>query len=405
MIRDVFFTESFRKQFPETRNYENSPLYCIGNIDTVWCFWFRVSQILPESFSEKRYDLIAEFPNRYFSLLKLGVFEVLTGLAPFYILSLIENVSLWKDIYSQLSDNLGMFDKINIDEDFWDKLSSMPEDKFNDALDFFLNLKNIKGDQEEKALNLKIADALVRAAKNDLKAISPLYEQENYSLSTYHLQQTVEKITKAYGLAFNLIKRNELGGKKGVGHDSPLMFVRGVEKHELMKYVLALKHFKPEIRTDVDQLELIVKEKKIEIARTEENVAIVYLQLIDNLYKKLDTKELRDMIEILAGVMISFTLDDEDKVKKAEKFFEKNFKMNYIISFIALYLLACLTFPHEAFTRYPDRALKPEEYKKGMGIVDATPRLIPYIEKIIKDIEEFLILKNQKGTNGTPNNF
>jgi len=292
-----------------------------------------------------------------------------------------------------------MIDNIDIDDVFWDKFSTLPEDKFNDTLDFLSNLKNIKGEKEEKLLNLKIAEGLTQTAKNDLKAIMPLYEQENYSLSTYHLQQTVEKITKAYGLAFNLLKRNELGGKKGVGHNSPLMFVKGIEKHEFMKYILALKHFQPGMRTDIDKLTEIVKEKKLEIARTNENSAIVYLQLIDNLYKKFDTEEMKNMMEVLAGVMASFTFEEGADIEKAEKFFKKNFKIDYIISFIALYLLSCLTFPHEAFTRYPDGDLKPEEYKKGMGIVDSTPKLIPYIEKTIKDMEDFLKLKDQKEKN------
>jgi hypothetical protein len=49
------------------------------------------------------------------------------------------------------------------------------------------------------------------------------------------------------------------------------------------------------------------------------------------------------------------------------------------------------TFPHEAFSRYPNREVRPSEYTKDLGIVKATPELIKHLEQIINEIGKLFI--------------
>ena len=75
----------------------------------------------------------------------------------------------------------------------------------------------------------------VECSKNDLYPCKILYkENEHHSLAIYHLQQSIEKLTKAYGLSFGFTSRNEL---QKAGHTSPLIFLTLCQKKITKKYI------------------------------------------------------------------------------------------------------------------------------------------------------------------------
>lgn len=53
-------------------------------------------------------------------------------------------------------------------------------------------------------------------------------------------------------------------------------------------------------------------------------------------------------------------------------------------SIIEIMWLSIITGPHEACTRYPDGILKPEDYKPGLGIVDAYIDIYKFIKEYIE---------------------
>ena len=60
---------------------------------------------------------------------------------------------------------------------------------------------------------------LVEIAENDLKSSAILYNEELYSQSIYFLQQSVEKISKAYSVLSGDIKPKDIAKK--IGHTTP----------------------------------------------------------------------------------------------------------------------------------------------------------------------------------------
>jgi hypothetical protein len=57
---------------------------------------------------------------------------------------------------------------------------------------------------------IALAKELLACAKTDLMACKVLYEKKIYSESTYHLQQSAEKATKAILLNFGMFNKKDL---------------------------------------------------------------------------------------------------------------------------------------------------------------------------------------------------
>ncbi len=61
-----------------------------------------------------------------------------------------------------------------------------------------------------------------------------------------------------------------------------------------------------------------------------------------------------------------------------------------VSAMVALLILAIITFPHEAYTRYPDPdgKMSPDNYEKKLGIVCETPRMMHLLEKEIRNLQK-----------------
>ena len=61
-----------------------------------------------------------------------------------------------------------------------------------------------------------------------------------------------------------------------------------------------------------------------------------------------------------------------------------------LFAFVTLFILAAISFPHEGYTRYPDMAIKPEEYTMDLGIVRALPKMAKMLEKENRKLMELI---------------
>ena len=75
---------------------------------------------------------------------------------------------------------------------------------------------------------------LIEISNNDLKCSLLLYHEGFRSQSLYYFQQSVEKLSKAYGLYFDLVKELEL---KNIGHRSEQILFNNIPKIGSLKYL------------------------------------------------------------------------------------------------------------------------------------------------------------------------
>ena len=259
-----------------------------------------------------------------------------------------------------------------------------------------------------KAQRDKNAQELLDAARIDLESAKVLYKKRIYSSSTYHLQQAVEKATKTYGLAFNLVTEKDFTGK--IGHKTPKVFTLGIKNDGIQTFLPLIKLLNPGIKTDITALEKIIETKDMELALTSKEQIMQIIKLSHNLRTSFEGIDIAGFLDQTQNLFATQLNEEERAITEPMITNIRNkFKMSLVASFATLFLLGAITYPH-AENRYPiTRVLPPKEYKEGLGIVDTTPELILLIERTITDLDECLRNRGKSGDASTAdltqNNF
>ncbi|NYZ75860.1 HEPN domain-containing protein [Candidatus Micrarchaeota archaeon] len=237
-------------------------------------------------------------------------------------------------------------------------------------MDIAFGLRNMLQNRENVNLVLEYLDC----AEMDLAASEKLYQEQIFSLSAYHLQQAVEKTAKAQALLLGVVTRKELIGK--VSHESPQIFIELLKKEWVVEFTSIIKVIDPSAKTDSSGLSKIVdsKDETLEIARKPYKEIMELTESIDKIKQATSDKMLNVMNTMLEGYDIPLP----------ESF-------SAVWAFLDLYMLSMVTYPHATFTRYPDGELKPKDYVKGLGIVDATPELIEKMKVVMPAIRNYVI--------------
>jgi HEPN domain-containing protein len=238
-------------------------------------------------------------------------------------------------------------------------------------------LQHIFTTREVSPEGMALAKGYLNASQQDLRASKVMYKQRMYAQSTYHLQQCAEKATKAYLLGIGMGTVDEV---RRIGHDSlkgHLLYAR-----KLSKFFPELRRIDPMLNIDLSEIEKL-EAKRIEIARWSRAKVKGELRV----FEKVD-KTLSSMIPQMVGLTIEVIAPqlEEGQQLKLEAIGEDRIvkvAMPLLRAPQFLFIASLLTFPHEAYTRYPDSAIKPEDYTKSMGIVSNTPELIRGMEKAL----------------------
>lgn len=245
----------------------------------------------------------------------------------------------------------------------------------NDIVEVAKEIANIKLNPD----NYKLGEEFLKNAEDDLEVSKCLYEKEKFSLSIYHLQQSVEKTVKAGGLIFNLIPPEQL---KKIGHKTPLTFLKMLEKPWVIKFVKIAKENYPDLKTNTTEAEETIHNKHLEIAKWKKDSILNFINL---------PKKLKEQVELESAKNPSIS----QLIKIFNQFSNRDFRevVEFASSFVTLYLLSAITFPHEEFTRYPticpDKGIKPSDYQKGLGIVDSAPEIFAELENSILSLRRY----------------
>ena len=222
----------------------------------------------------------------------------------------------------------------------------------------------------EKRKNHSLEKKFILNAEKDLESCKILYHETIYSLAVYHLQQAIEKTTKAWVLYLGVIIEGQL---KEIGHKTPRAFLELLENSPIGEMARGLvKISNAKVTTDTTRVRNLVESKGLEIAR-------------------MDYKSIRMLLDVLYRI--------EKQKGKTSKLYKTILKTLNVdpeelfdipIVFTSLYLVSGITFPHYEFTRYPGLAVEASEYTKDLGIVKALPELMTITKKCIDTVAKFI---------------
>ena len=237
-------------------------------------------------------------------------------------------------------------------------------------------------------------------ALQDFESVKILYQSKIYSLAVYHLQQAVEKYVKAYVLAFFGLSKKEMKGY--VGHDSPKAFIRLLDRYKrsLELFLKSIQkiggldtQFLKISDEDIRKLVRIVNMSRKQIAEMDSNQIKGIINATIKIKIALENKEIKNQILGLLSKLKNeaseikssdpsekFILEKLiDSVDRVLNNLETLLKLSS--TFLVLYMLSIITYPHATFARYPNKTLPPEKYDENLGIVQ-------YFNEIVKLLDE-----------------
>ncbi|MGV9206325.1 MAG: HEPN domain-containing protein [Promethearchaeia archaeon] len=239
-------------------------------------------------------------------------------------------------------------------------------------------------------------DILIWTSKIDLKSSRTLYDQELYPQSVFYLEQSVEKITKAYSIA--VLGLDPKDAKKRISHKSP---------KTMLKKVDVFKEIHDEFKKNYHELNEIISDKnKEKICKMNRDNIETLLVALEETEKQLEIDIVFDQIresKLIDGLIeIIFSIDicesEVEKIKnKTFKILEKKTSLEEMGKMIpTLLYLSLLTFSHAEFSRYPplpeDKAsLSPIDYdEEEVDLIIFIDKICNIIEECINDFEDFL---------------
>ncbi|MEM1689707.1 MAG: hypothetical protein QXX33_05145 [Candidatus Hadarchaeales archaeon] len=245
-------------------------------------------------------------------------------------------------------------------------------------------------------------------AEQDYEA-AKLLSKKFPSLAVFHLQQTVEKITKAYALHMGLIKEEESYKKRGnkvgtevVGHISPKAFILLLKKRGAAEFVDTVFLACPEI-PKITVKEVLQKFEKLlqktdelaKLSKNEINHFIKRCEDIQDAIRKIDIRKTREnfkrlKVGFIARLRSAVSPEIVEDIKKKFNAIERKIGsiINELLTFSQLYALAIITFPHFSYSRYPGGKITFADYHEGLGIVDSLDDILISIGSIMKSLEK-----------------
>lgn len=243
-----------------------------------------------------------------------------------------------------------------------------------------------------------IAREYLEIAKTDLKSSRLLYEYKIYNNAIFELQQAVEKVTKCFCLNIKVNKNylfslDDLKGKEG--HNSLEFLIKIIDK-----YIIALEKL-----TSIDvnlksTLLSLLKERRdamkyINGKETREEI-IRELKGVNN-FSDISLSQFKGALTIFGPKKSDEEIEKEFQLLNVKV--NNNELLNQLNKFILpLVFLGAITFKHECSTRYPfdfidnqgniNYNIKPEEYKPGLGIIDAFQDVEELLKSVIIKLEE-----------------
>lgn len=236
-------------------------------------------------------------------------------------------------------------------------------------------------------------------SKKDLEASEVLFKNKNYSLSCYHLQQSLEKLGKSFLIAVSAATVETISR-----HDYMQRKLDKVKKNkELLDLLRGLT--KEKVINTIEKTEIVEVVNKnyyeIQVLQAEEIKNIMYK--LDEIEQKcLDNNFLERLLsDVKSKEFRSFILKQVEKSRykvessQVNKYTTTDMLKKYLKRIFLqpkIMLLNVLVYPHWNTTRYPKR--KEDEkidfffYREDVGIVQIMPELLEKVKILLGDFKE-----------------
>jgi|GEM_PF-4223159 len=226
----------------------------------------------------------------------------------------------------------------------------------------------------------KLVEELYRKSRRDLESSRLLYEAGHFDNSIQLLQQSVEKAAKGI---YALHTGASLKDLKDISHRSPDAFME-LFKSLMAKYSQYVKVLVPtwDGSTLVSQIENLVSKEEDFVRMTEAHIdkfLSIPRQLISGGTE--ENKLIRSAFgrPDIAGILAQTGVElNEDAISRMTE---------PIYALYSIFVMSLITFPHSQSTRYRISSVCPDDYKKGLGIVDAAPKLLDEMSKCTSILE------------------
>jgi len=254
-------------------------------------------------------------------------------------------------------------------------------------------LKNSEANIDE---NLAEARSWLAVSERDLKASKILYGKGDYGNAMILLQQATEKLVKAHFLGFFTKSPKEI---RSIGHKSPVAYFDIFEEEwaTVLIDLLVPEPHKSKINIKGARDEINYKSEEMAMLSDKQIEAILSICDVVEKTVKSQRKPIRMLMEnTLNGIVYPLQKDgilDDKQVERLE-YLKKHFRVELVASASSLYLMSLITFPHLFYPRYPDGAIKPETYNLEMGIVKNAPGVYKQLNKAIKELKKYLIVRS-----------
>lgn len=239
---------------------------------------------------------------------------------------------------------------------------------------------------------------LIEIAENDIKSSDILYENELYPQSIYLLQQSVEKLSKAYSVLFGDIEPSDI--RKKIGHLTPKFFTNQAAK--TLRSAKDMTDFLREHVGESEELGILAKraeelkehskffsdELPPSMMYYASNAAKISEKKIEDILDGFEELLVRERDKTFLQEIVERQLKDEELEEKMQ---EKNTEVEReLTTMIRLLPLALITYPHAELSRYPNDKLSPKEYTKELGVVKTFKRINKLQSKVIQKLKEDL---------------
>ncbi len=223
------------------------------------------------------------------------------------------------------------------------------------------------------------------AAKRDARAAEVLDNSNGQAaLTLYHIQQGIEKATKALCVAMGIATPESLRST----HRTPQPLLAALGKNFLGEGAAEfLRALDKGYRKKLKRANVLVNNRQQKLARlpfrrTGWDLGIEdFLDTLDNLARHQEWFEQKEenVKKILAGCLPEYR--DQILAFAAAK---------YALAAPNCLVIGALTYPHESSTRYPGGDLEPPDYAGELGIVRAIPSLLERTPLTIRRVEELV---------------
>jgi len=210
--------------------------------------------------------------------------------------------------------------------------------------------------------------SLVKCAGLDIQVANILNSQKdkNYAPIIYHLQQGVEKLTKAEMILRKAISIDEL---KEINHKTPQAFM--LELNKAIKQSKVGSFIKELVSTsELKEAEKLIKKQNKIINSSE--------QELNGLLTFYDAQKEQGITNQLY----------KDAKKELSPELLNNYSQERTDNYMNLFFLSWCTFPHAELTRYPNKKINPWEYNSDKGIVQVIPLILKKTKESLNYMKE-----------------